>query len=276
MIESGIGGLHDATNVVSRSDKVAAVTAIGLDHTEILGATVTEIAHQKAGILPRGGRAFAVLNGPPIDEVVRSTARSRQCRLHFVGDASPSSNSALALEIAEYLARRDEWPYDAELATSASEATKLPGRMELCHWRGRVLLLDGAHNPLKLGAVADSLNGFPDPPVWVLGFKTGKNWSESLDRVARSASAVIATEFATDGRRALGGPPVEAARIAIAALRCGVPTVSSAANISEALNIALAVASPQSAIVVTGSFRLVADAARACADQTRCSGPEGM
>ena len=57
VIEAGIGGLYDSTNTITRGDKLAVITAIGLDHTEILGSTLAQIAAQKAGILPVGGRA---------------------------------------------------------------------------------------------------------------------------------------------------------------------------------------------------------------------------
>ena len=51
VIETGLGGLLDATNVVERSNKLAVITKIGHDHTSILGTTLKEIAYQKAGII---------------------------------------------------------------------------------------------------------------------------------------------------------------------------------------------------------------------------------
>ncbi|MCA9326649.1 hypothetical protein KC976_03555, partial [Candidatus Saccharibacteria bacterium] len=54
VMEVGLGGLLDATNVISRRDKICLITDIGLDHTEILGDTLVEIAQQKAGIIQPG------------------------------------------------------------------------------------------------------------------------------------------------------------------------------------------------------------------------------
>src|SRR5688572_622401 len=54
VIETGLGGLLDATNTVRRADKVCVITDIGLDHTDILGETIPEIAAQKAGIIQPG------------------------------------------------------------------------------------------------------------------------------------------------------------------------------------------------------------------------------
>ena len=52
VVETGLGGLLDSTNTISRADKLAVITPIGLDHQDLLGATVREIATQKAGVLP--------------------------------------------------------------------------------------------------------------------------------------------------------------------------------------------------------------------------------
>lgn len=60
VVETGLGGLLDATNIISRPDKIAVITTIVLDHTEVLGRALEEIAAQRAGILPRDGGALAV------------------------------------------------------------------------------------------------------------------------------------------------------------------------------------------------------------------------
>jgi dihydrofolate synthase/folylpolyglutamate synthase len=70
VIETGLGGLLDATNTISRSDKIAIITTIGLDHTDLFGPTLQEIAMQKAGILPRG---WPSMGGP------RRRGQSRRC-----------------------------------------------------------------------------------------------------------------------------------------------------------------------------------------------------
>ena len=58
-----MGGLLDATDTISRQDKVVVLTTIGLDYTEVLGLTLVQIAEQKAGILPTGGRASRCVTG---------------------------------------------------------------------------------------------------------------------------------------------------------------------------------------------------------------------
>jgi dihydrofolate synthase/folylpolyglutamate synthase len=63
----------------SRSDKIAVITTAGLDHTDLLGPTLQEIAMQKAGILPRDGRALAVQDGVArVVDVIAAEARRRR------------------------------------------------------------------------------------------------------------------------------------------------------------------------------------------------------
>jgi dihydrofolate synthase / folylpolyglutamate synthase len=84
VIETGIGGLLDSTNVIARRDKLAVLTPIGLDHTGVLGATRPEIAAQKAGILPMGGRAVSARNDADVNALIAAAASRRQTDLNFV------------------------------------------------------------------------------------------------------------------------------------------------------------------------------------------------
>jgi dihydrofolate synthase / folylpolyglutamate synthase len=87
VIETGLGGLLDATNTISRSDKIAVITTIGLDHTDVLGPTLQEIAMQKAGILPRG---WPSIGGP--------RRRGQSCRCHRRGGPA-----AAIVDVSAYL-----------------------------------------------------------------------------------------------------------------------------------------------------------------------------
>ncbi|MBV8901518.1 MAG: bifunctional folylpolyglutamate synthase/dihydrofolate synthase, partial [Verrucomicrobia bacterium] len=85
VLETGLGGRLDATNVVQRP-AVAVITAIDLDHQAILGPTRTEIAREKAGIIKPG---IPVVSGPQAPEVVavlEKIARERQAPLSFVSE----------------------------------------------------------------------------------------------------------------------------------------------------------------------------------------------
>jgi dihydrofolate synthase/folylpolyglutamate synthase len=180
VIETGIGGLLDSTNVIARRDKLAVLTPIGLDHTDVLGATRPEIAAQKAGILPMGGRAVSARNDADVDAVIAAAASRRQTDLNFVeldavirdarvgrqgtGLRLPgqdelalglqgrhqAGNAALAMQAVKLLGHRDGWGVDPSAVRAGLQQAELPGRFELRVVDGRPVILDGAHNAFKL------------------------------------------------------------------------------------------------------------------------------
>src|SRR3954471_6263777 len=91
IVETGLGGLLDSTNTISRADKLAVITPIGLDHQDVLGATLREIAAQKAGILPVGGRAVAARQrSAEVEDVLSAEAARRRCGLRWVDLGPPA------------------------------------------------------------------------------------------------------------------------------------------------------------------------------------------
>ncbi|XP_028159838.1 folylpolyglutamate synthase, mitochondrial-like isoform X1 [Ostrinia furnacalis] len=85
VVEVGIGGALDATNVI-RKVPVVGITALGLDHTAILGNTLPQIAAAKAGIMKPGCEAFTVRQPPEAMEVLRRVAGDVKCTLNVVPD----------------------------------------------------------------------------------------------------------------------------------------------------------------------------------------------
>ena len=77
VIETGLGGLLDGTNVITRQDKVCVITDIGLDHTDVLGATVEEIALQKAGIVQPGTTLILQHQAETIEQTITDEAYRR-------------------------------------------------------------------------------------------------------------------------------------------------------------------------------------------------------
>ena len=279
VIETGLGGLHDATNTVTRSDKLAVITAIGLDHTAVLGDTIPQIAVQKAGILPRGGTGVAVRSGADADEAVVLEAARLGCELDHLtpshaADEIPAHvplglagehqrvNAGLAVRAARRLAARDGWLLDPDSVAAGLARTRLPGRFEQHGWQGRQVVLDGAHNPLKLRSVVSAVQRqWPGlKPVWVVAFKQDKNVADAMRLIVPAASAVIAAEFDSAGRNHGRGHAVPAADVAAAARLAGAGRVATAARFETALKEAARMSGPGTPIVVSGSFYAVADA----------------
>jgi len=166
LLEVGIGGLLDTTNVVT--GEIAVITSIGLDHQETLGNSLEEIAEQKAGIFKPGKSAVTSNLTPEAQIVCQRTANDLDVTLYQAdrdfsfksGHFSSSlvdlnhlilglegvyqeENAALALQaFLLFMAQRNE-KVDQEAVRAALEATKWAGRLEVVTEH---IYLDGAHN----------------------------------------------------------------------------------------------------------------------------------
>ncbi len=166
LLEVGIGGLLDTTNVVT--GEIAVITSIGLDHQETLGDSLEEIAEQKAGIFKSGKKAVIAKFDPEAELVCQSKARELDVDLYQAGqdftlkDSNFSSrlasfsrleiglegtyqqeNAALALQtFLLFMASREEG-VEEELVRQALKETYWAGRLERIRPQ---IYLDGAHN----------------------------------------------------------------------------------------------------------------------------------
>ena len=189
VLEVGLGGRYDATNVAPA--RLSVVTSIGLDHTEELGSTLSAIAREKAGIfrpgrpaligpreeeprdaLARAARECGALAHLAVDEVrvsgiaatLDGTRFSLETPCGFSELATPlagahqADNAALAVRAAELLSA--ELPALGRRATIeiGVASTRWPGRLEKMSLRGRVVILDGCHNPQAASALARFLD----------------------------------------------------------------------------------------------------------------------
>ena len=171
VIECGIGGEHDSTNVVVKP-AVTAVTSLGIDHTAMLGSTIEEIAWHKSGIFKPGVKAFTVRQPWPAAEVLASRAIERGVTLEVV-DIHPDLenitlglaadfqkiNASLAIAVAAaYLRSHGYDDIPLNISTSSAplptrfrqglEQVKWPGRCEIRHdprCRGLRWCIDSGH-----------------------------------------------------------------------------------------------------------------------------------
>jgi dihydrofolate synthase/folylpolyglutamate synthase len=166
VIEAGLGGRYDATNVIPSNVQV--LTTVGLEHTRWLGPTITDIAGEKLAVVQEG--ATLVLGpdlDPDADAVARAVADGRGAR---IVRASPDPgvevgalgefqrvNFSVALTAAEaYLGKLDP----RAVARAAAEV-RVPGRLQVIGEQP-LTLLDGAHNPEGMTALARSLRRILD------------------------------------------------------------------------------------------------------------------
>ncbi|MDL1873254.1 bifunctional folylpolyglutamate synthase/dihydrofolate synthase [Deltaproteobacteria bacterium PRO3] len=187
VLEVGLGGRLDATNAAE--PLASAIVSIGLDHTEVLGATLAEIAREKAGVLrpwrplvlgamPEKVReelrrlaleagAFPILAGEPEGEPRDfSYADFTELSIPLEG-RHQLANAAVAIELLWALAVRG-WPWSETELREGLAAVSHPGRLERVEGAPPVLL-DGAHNPQALEALGRYIQEkFPGRPVSVV------------------------------------------------------------------------------------------------------------
>lgn len=169
IIEVGLGGLLDGTNVVERADKICVITDIGLDHTSVLGKTLPEITAQKAGIIHPHNVVFCYQQSTEVMNVIREVTRQQQAELHEVRNPSSDMlplhlplyqqrNWYLAYHVFEYVAERDKLTLLNAKDLQTTTRTRIPARMEIVQRAGHTLVIDGAHNAQKLAALGASLD----------------------------------------------------------------------------------------------------------------------
>jgi dihydrofolate synthase/folylpolyglutamate synthase len=179
VVEVGMGGLNDATNVMTRSDKVNIITDIGLDHVHKLGGTLDKIAEQKAGIIGLHNAVFCYAQAPEVVAQIKRAAQKKQADLYFI-EPEPEQglhflplfqqrNATLALRAVQYVLARDDVPALTPHQIQLGAMIRIPGRMEVIQRGDQTIIIDGAHNAQKLEALVASVREkFPDKPVAAL------------------------------------------------------------------------------------------------------------
>jgi dihydrofolate synthase/folylpolyglutamate synthase len=265
VIEAGLGGRYDATNVIP--SKVQVLTSVGLEHTRWLGPTITDIATEKLAVVQEG--ATLVLGAglhPDAEAVARRVAAERHARLVHA-PAEPGlqvgapgrfqrRNFALARAAAEaYLGALDP----AALAAAAA-GVRVPGRVQVLAERPLVVL-DGAHNPDGIRALVESL---PDvvgelrPLVAVVSILDDKDAAAMLAELLPLCDAVVFTS--THNPRALPAPTL----LSLSGQLHG-PGGELVPEPRAALARARELAGAGGAVVVTGSIYLISDLLRPAA-----------
>lgn len=214
VLETGLGGLQDGTNVTEHADKVCVITDIGFDHMHILGNTLGAIAAQKAGIIHDGNSALMYDQSPEVMQPVRYWVSQQedaelytfeQQRLEkaykdeFVPDLPDyqKRNWLLAYAAYRFLAKRDEFVPLEGVPLQATQQTRVPGRMDKITVAGKTIIMDGAHNEQKMRAFADSFRVlYPGRKVPVLlALKRGKEAESIAPYINAIASQIIITTF---------------------------------------------------------------------------------
>lgn len=265
VVETGVGGLHDATNVVSRTDKVCAITDIGFDHTHLLGNSLPLIAAQKVGIVHDGNHIFMYRQADEIMAVIERWTKQHHAPLHIVKplktDASKSMpdyqqrNWQLARTIYSYLLERDHLKSLTRQVLEATQHVQVPGRMDVREANNKTVVMDGAHNIQKMKAFVDSFHRlYPGAkPAVLLALKEGKEYEELVPLLAPLAGRIIVTTFKTS--QDLPVKSMKPELLAEALKKGGAAQVESLPDQKDAFQALMA--APEKICVITGSFYLL-------------------
>ncbi len=285
VVEVGLGGRLDATNVVDAD--VSVITGIAIDHTSYLGDSLGEIAGEKAGILKQGGLLVTGPLPPAAEGAITARVaetgatwirRDADYELVDVAQAIGGWRAAVRglhgryLDLSLPLHGRHQLDHlatsvvaveaffgrelDAEAVQLAAAAAESPGRIEIVG-RNPLVIVDGAHNEQGITGLATALaDEFPDTHrVLVVGFRGERNPVELLAPLAGLVGEVIATAANDDAAL----PAEEVAAAATDVFGDGVP-VEIVTPVGQAVTDALDRVGPDDAVVVTGSLYVVGEA----------------
>jgi dihydrofolate synthase/folylpolyglutamate synthase len=291
VVEVGLGGTGDATNVVD--GEVAVVTNVSLDHAEFIGPSVQDIAEEKAGIVKPGatlvlgetdpalqvpflarGAARVLTRG--VDFGVRANQLAHGGRILdlYTPDATyhdvflalhgshQADNAACALAAVEGFLGR---PLEEQLVADAFATVQTPGRLEVVHHQPLVLL-DGVKNVAGAHALRLALTEeFADVPrTFVVGFLREKEPHEMLEAIGATYAAQLVCCRPDSPRGLL---PDDVARAAIE-LGMDPERIEVIDDVRAAVRHAIDESEPDEQVVVTGSLYVVSPARAMLASPT--------
>jgi dihydrofolate synthase/folylpolyglutamate synthase len=265
VIEVGLGGLLDATNTIKREDKLCVISDIGLDHTEILGTDIKDIAAQKAGIVQPNNHVIIQNQGSEATSVIETRCKTQHASWQIVENVEAPSvlpafqhrNFALALTAFSYLQKRDSL---AELRASNYETIAHempPGRWEVYRIGHKTLILDGAHNPQKMEMLVDTYQKTYSEPAAVLANLVEaptEKLLHTLDVLKPIASRLIIPDFLA-GQDLKSRHSVDPSIFEKLAKQTGFTNVEKQSDIQKSLETLLK--QPEDILLITGSLYLV-------------------
>lgn len=225
VLEVGLGGRFDATNVID-SSLVSVITTIDYDHMDKLGDTLEKIAFEKAGIIKENGTVVSFYQKDEALKVIEEVSRFKNASLSVM-DLNDikiiESNSEY--QVFDYKNYKNlkisiigkHQVYNASLSIMAVEKlkqyginisedvirrglskTKWPGRIEVMS-RSPLIVIDGAHNPQGMTVLKDALNLFTyDSLILVIGMLKDKDTDNMLRLIVPEANLVITTKPVSD------------------------------------------------------------------------------
>ncbi|MFY9177892.1 MAG: folylpolyglutamate synthase/dihydrofolate synthase family protein [Caldicoprobacterales bacterium] len=284
VVEVGLGGRFDATNVVDKP-LLSVITSIGFDHMDVLGNTLGEIAFEKAGIIKPGR---PVVTYPQLSEaisVLRQVSKDRNALLYEVSpDQINVKESSLEGNFFDFRYKDREYKdlrlnligehqlLNAATALTAIEVvrglgvlvpetsiyqglarTKWPGRLEKVY-QNPLIIIDGAHNAAGASALADTISKYFDKEevTLVLGILNDKEVDAVVSKVCPLAHTTVTTK--PDNPRAMDPEQLSSKALEYC------DRVITEPKIPDAIDKAIDIAGHQGVVLICGSLYLAGTA----------------
>ena len=272
VLECGMGGEGDATNIVSTTE-AAVFTSISMDHIEYLGNDLTSIAKVKSGIIKKGCKVYTAEQPEEVIKVLRDKASDYGIEVNIIDEQSfekgelkiagvdQPKNASLAGAVA--LGLPDAYGVTEKTARNGLHNATIRGRFELVSSKPDIII-DGAHNEGASISLRNSIKAYlksnrrfnngSNRIVFVIGMLFDKDHKKVLENTVDLATDVLTVStFGERGYSAgdLAGDVLEFNR-----------SVTSIGGVEEALEIAVSIAGKGGLVVVFGSFTILKAALR--------------
>ncbi|MBO4292311.1 MAG: bifunctional folylpolyglutamate synthase/dihydrofolate synthase [Lachnospiraceae bacterium] len=275
VLEVGMGGREDATNVIEGT-LIEVITSIGMDHMNFLGKTLPEIAAQKGGIIKPESAVVCMEQSAEVMDVIKKTAREQGARwicseyhraskicyglekqkftydrygrleIRLAGKFQ-IANAALAADVCSVL-EEIGYPVGAEAVRRGLRETVWPGRLTILQ-KHPLFIVDGAHNEDAAEKLAESIEFYFTNRriIYIMGVLKDKEYDKVIALTAKYAEQII-TVTPPGNPRAL--PAIDLAQEAAKVH----PSVTAAASLEEAVEIAQLFAGKDDVILAFGSL----------------------
>ncbi|SEH25605.1 bifunctional folylpolyglutamate synthase/dihydrofolate synthase [Selenomonas sp. KH1T6] len=285
VIEVGLGGLLDSTNVIV--PEISVITNVALEHADRCGGTLEGVAEHKAGIIKNGVPVVTAATGIPL-EIIRQKAEEMNTDIFVAGEDFAAAatgfdlerhtqglsfnsallgiseenfevrllgthqvqNASLAIMAAELL-RNVEPKVDSDVIREGLNMVSWGARFEQMNCGGREIVIDGAHNPAGIKVLRESLDLYypAKERVFLLGILHDKDIGHMLESLLRPSDVVVVTPPKSDR--------AEAAAELVRRVSGRVSHVEAYEDNEEALDRALELAGKNRLLVLCGSLYLV-------------------
>ena len=285
ILEVGMGGLSDSTNVILEEDKLASIiTPISMDHTQFLGKNIEEIAYQKAGIIKKNVPVFSSNKEKIVKDIIEKVSKENNSEVFTLEDVEISSinindsfteynmrfyndnlekikvnligyyqmyNSALSIMTILKLRDMGKMDISNENIKKGIENTFWPGRMEIVREKPK-MLLDGAHNLDGIRNLTKNISLFKYNKLYIIAaILEDKEHKEMLKELSKYADEIVLVGIHTKRKT---DPLILESEI----IKSNI-VVSIIEDLEDAIKNVIQKTSDNDFIIVTGSLYLISE-----------------